>query len=79
MVGTTNPSNFEEIVKWAYSTLRQKVLEPARLPGIQVVDEPPAGVLAEISNRENWRRGADLLGLYSGTFRTLGRHRRTPR
>jgi predicted Zn-dependent protease with MMP-like domain len=42
----------------------------ACLPGIQVVDEPPADVLKEMSNREKWRGGTELLGLYSGTFRT---------
>jgi len=39
-------------------------------PGIQVVDEPPADVLEDISNRKRWRRGTELLGLYSGTLRT---------
>jgi len=41
MVGTTNPSNFGEIVPWASSTFPQNIREPARPPGIQVVDEPP--------------------------------------
>ncbi len=43
---------------------------PARFSGIQVVDEPPADVLKDISNRKKWRRGTELLGLYSGIFRT---------
>jgi len=39
-------------------------------PGIQVVDEPPADVLEDISNKKKWRRGTELLGLYSGVVRT---------
>jgi len=67
---TTNPTNFEEIVEWAYSTLPQKIRALPDFPGIQIVDEPPADVLAEISNREKWSHKTELLGLYSGTFRT---------
>ena len=70
MADTTNPQNFEEIVEWAYTTLPQKIRDLPDFPGIQVVDEPPADVLEDISNREKWRRGTELLGLYSGTFRT---------
>ena len=70
MASTTNPDNFEEIVEWAYSTLPQKIRNLPDFPGIQVVDEPPADVLEDISNREKWRPGTELLGLYSGTFRT---------
>ena len=70
MASTTNPDNFEEIVEWAYSTLPQKIRNLPDFPGIQVVDEPPAEVLEDISNREKWRPGTELLGLYSGTFRT---------
>ena len=70
MAGTTNPESFEEIVEWAYSTLPRKIRDLPDFPGIQVVDEPPADVLEDISNRKRWRRGTELLGLYSGTFRT---------
>ncbi len=70
MADTTNPESFEEIVEWAYSTLPQKIRDLPDFPGIQVVDEPPADVLGDISNRETWRRRTELLGLYSGTFRT---------
>jgi predicted Zn-dependent protease with MMP-like domain len=70
MAGTTNPKSFEEIVEWAYSTLPQKIRRLPDFPGIQVVDEPPPEVLQEMSNREKWRHGTELLGLYSGTFRT---------
>ena len=70
MADTTNPKNFEEIVEWAYTTLPQKIRDLPDFPGIQVVDEPPADVLEDISNRKKWRRGTELLGLYSGTLRT---------
>ncbi len=70
MADAANPKSFEEIVEWAYSTLPQKIRDLPDFPGIQVVDEPPADVLEDISSREKWRDGAELLGLYSGTFRT---------
>ena len=70
MGDTTNSQSFEEIVEWAYSTLPQKIRRLPDFPGIQVVDEPPADVLEEMSNREKWRAGTELLGLYSGIFRT---------
>ncbi|HET9839233.1 MAG TPA: metallopeptidase family protein, partial [Candidatus Angelobacter sp.] len=70
MAGTANPEGFEAIVEWAYSTLPEKVRRLPDFPGIQVLDEPPAEVLQDISAREKWRHGTELLGLYSGTFRT---------
>src|ERR1700686_5120033 len=70
MGDTINSESFEAIVQWAYSTLPQKIRDLPDFPGIQVVDEPPADVLGDVSNRKKWRRGAELLGLYSGTFRT---------
>ena len=74
MADTTSPETFEEMVEWAYSTLPQKIRDLPDFPGIQVVDEPPKDVLADISNREKWRRGTELLGLYSGVHRTEQRH-----
>ena len=74
MADTTSPETFEEMVAWAYSTLPQKIRDLPDFPGIQVVDEPPKDVLADISNREKWRRGTELLGLYSGVHRTEHRH-----
>jgi predicted Zn-dependent protease with MMP-like domain len=74
MADPTNPESFEEIVEWAYSTLPQKIRDLPDFPGIQVVDEPPADVLQDISNREKWRRGTELLGLYSGILRTKRSH-----
>jgi predicted Zn-dependent protease with MMP-like domain len=70
MADTTKPKSFEEIVEWAYNTLPQKIRDLPDFPGIQVVDEPPTDVLEDISNREKWPFGTELLGLYSGTFRT---------
>src|SRR5215471_2395062 len=65
-----NAQCFEEIVEWAYNTLPQKIRNLPDFPGIQVVDEPPAEVFEDLSNREKWGRGTELLGLYSGTSRT---------
>jgi predicted Zn-dependent protease with MMP-like domain len=70
MAHSTNPESFEEIVEWAYGTLPPKIRELPDFPGIQVVDEPPAEVLEGISKKKKWRSGTELLGLYSGTFRT---------
>ena len=39
-----------------------------------LIDEPPANVLEDISKKKKWRRGTELLGLYSGTFRTKRSH-----
>jgi len=70
MADAPNPESFEEMVEWAYNTLPQNVRDLPDFPGIQVVDEPPADVLREMSKRQKWRRGTELLGLYSGIFRT---------
>jgi predicted Zn-dependent protease with MMP-like domain len=70
MADTREAESFEEIVEWAYSTLPQKIRALPDFPGIQVLDEPPANVLADISKKRKWRRGTELLGLYSGTLRT---------
>jgi predicted Zn-dependent protease with MMP-like domain len=70
MVDTADPKSFEEIVEWAYSTLPQKIRRLPDFPGIQVVDEPPPEVFAEMSSERKWRDGTELLGLYSGTLRT---------
>ena len=74
MAEAANPASFEEIVEWAYSTLPQKVRDLPDFPGIQVVDEPPPDVLQDISEKRKWRRGTELLGLYSGTLRTKRSH-----
>lgn len=70
MVNAPGSDSFEAIVEWAYSTLPKEVRDLPDFPGIQVVDEPPADVLKDISKRRKWRRGTELLGLYSGTLRT---------
>lgn len=70
----TSSQTFEEIVKWAYSTLPRKIRELPDFPGIQVVDEPPADVLKSIRQERNWPVGRELLGLYSGVHRTEPQH-----
>lgn len=65
---------FEEIVKWAYSTLPQKIRELPDFPGIQVVDEPPVDVLKSVREKRNWPAGREMLGLYSGVHRTECQH-----
>jgi len=74
MADTTNTETFEEIVQWAYSTLPEKVRNLRDFPGIQVVDEPPADVFRDLSNKKKWHRGTELLGLYSGVPRTESQH-----
>ena len=76
MADTTNPQSFERIVEWAYSTLPPKIRDLPDFPGIQVVDEPPAEVLEGISKKKKWRRGTELLGLYSGNSGRNGRSTR---
>lgn len=58
--------SFEEIVEWAHSTLPQEIRDLPDFPGIQVADEPPEDIL----KRRNWPRGTEMLGCYSGVFRT---------
>src|SRR3954451_11621315 len=70
MADATSTESFEKIVDRDYSTLPQKVRDLPDFPGIQVLDEPPADVLKEMSEKKKWRRGTELLGLYSGTLRT---------
>src|SRR5215467_4852933 len=70
MADAADPDSFEKIVEWAYGTLPQKIRDLPDFPAIQVVDEPPPDVLQDISTREKWSRGTELLGLYSGTLRT---------
>jgi predicted Zn-dependent protease with MMP-like domain len=62
----TNSENIEEIVEWAYNTLPQKIRELPDFPGIQVADEPPQDIL----KRKNWPSGTEMLGCYSGVYRT---------
>ena len=74
MADTKNAETFEALVEWAYSTLPQEIRDLPDFPGIQVVDEPPADVLADIANKRKWGRGTELLGLYSGVHRTEQRN-----
>jgi predicted Zn-dependent protease with MMP-like domain len=66
MVEIPNSESFEELVEWAYSTLPQKIRDQPDFPGIQVAEEPPADIL----KKKNWPHGTEMLGCYSGVFRT---------
>src|ERR1051326_8843584 len=70
MVDAIDPTNFDELVQWAYSTLPQKIRRLPDFPGIQVVDEPPAEVFKEMVEHGQISPRSELLGLYSGTLRT---------
>ena len=54
---------FEDIVEWAYNTLPQRIKDLPDFPGIQVVDELPAGLL------ETYPEHANALGLFVGRSR----------
>ncbi len=64
-------------MQWAYSTLPQEIRELPDFPGIQVVDEPPEDVLTDVAQRKKWRKGTEMLGLYSGVHRTERQHFQT--
>jgi predicted Zn-dependent protease with MMP-like domain len=70
MVKPANPETFEEIVEWAYSTLPQEIRDLPDFPGIQVADEPPD----DIAEKKGGPRRTELLGCYSGVFRTQRSH-----
>jgi predicted Zn-dependent protease with MMP-like domain len=70
MTDIESADSFERIVEWAYSTLPQKIRELPDFPGIQVGDEPPPELYAEMSKRRKWPPGTELLGCYSGDSRT---------
>jgi predicted Zn-dependent protease with MMP-like domain len=56
----TGSETFEDIVEWAYTTLPQMIKDLPDFPGIQVVDEPPVGLL------ETYPQHANALGLFLG-------------
>jgi predicted Zn-dependent protease with MMP-like domain len=70
MAEAPKAESFDEIVEWAYSTLPKTVRDQPDFPGIQVADEPPA----EILKAKKWPSGIELLGCYSGVFRTKQQH-----
>jgi predicted Zn-dependent protease with MMP-like domain len=74
MAEAANSESFEEIVEWAYSTLPQKIRDQPDFPGIQVTDEPPEDILKTTGRRNNWPRGTEMLGCYSGVSRTKRLH-----
>jgi len=69
MPEATKIESFEEIVEWAYGTLPEKVRDLPDFPGIQIAEEPPE----EILQANNWPPGTEMLGCYSGVFRTKRR------
>ena len=77
MSESANSESFEEIVQWAYSTLPERIRELPDFPGIQVVDEPPKDVFREVAKRKKWVTGTEMLGLYSGVYRTERQHFQT--
>jgi predicted Zn-dependent protease with MMP-like domain len=74
MADAATPETFEEMVDWAYRTLPKKIRELPDFPGIQVLDKPPEDVFQDMSHKRKWRRGTELLGLYSGVHRTERQH-----
>ncbi|MGA8538344.1 MAG: metallopeptidase family protein [Terriglobales bacterium] len=70
MPETAKIESFEEIVEWAYGTLPAEIREQTDFPGIQISEEPPE----EILKAKNWPRGTEMLGCYSGVFRTKQQH-----
>jgi predicted Zn-dependent protease with MMP-like domain len=74
MTEASNSASFEQIVEWAYSTLPEQIRKLPDFPGIQIADEPPGEMFAEMSKRKNWPRGTELLGCYSGVSRTKRQH-----
>jgi len=77
MSESTNSGSFEELIQWAYSTLPKKIRDLPDFPGIQIVEEPPEGVLKDVAKRKNWPKGAEMRGLYSGFHRTEQNHLQT--
>ena len=74
MTDALNSSSFEQIVRWAYSTLPEEIRNLPDFPGVQVADEPPEEMFAKMSKRRDWPRGTELLGCYSGVSRTKRQH-----
>jgi predicted Zn-dependent protease with MMP-like domain len=70
MAEASKTESFDEIVEWAYNTLPQEVRDQPDFPGIQVADEPPE----EILKAKKLRPRRELLGCYSGVFRTKQQH-----
>jgi predicted Zn-dependent protease with MMP-like domain len=70
MAEAKHSESFEQIVEWAYRTLPQKIRDLPDFPGIQVADEPPEDIL----KRKNRLPGREMLGCYSGIYRTVRQH-----
>ena len=41
------------------------------------MEEPPEDVLKDVAKRKNWPKGTEMLGLYSGVYRTERQHFQT--
>ena len=74
MIDSSSNSSFEQILRWAYSTLPEDVRNLPDSPGVQIADEPPEEIFAKMSKRSNWTGGTELLGCYSGVGRTERQH-----
>jgi predicted Zn-dependent protease with MMP-like domain len=70
MADATNAESFEEMVEWAYNSLPQEIRDLPDFPGIQVAEEPPA----EILKKKNWPPRTEMLGCYTGVYRTERSH-----
>jgi predicted Zn-dependent protease with MMP-like domain len=70
MAEAAHAESFEEIVEWAYNSLPREIRELPDFPGIQVAEEPPAEILA----KKNWPQRTEMLGCYSGVYRTQRSH-----
>jgi predicted Zn-dependent protease with MMP-like domain len=74
MIDSSSDSSFEQIVRWAHSTLPENIRNLPDFPGVQIADEPPEEIFAKMSKGRNWPRGTELLGCYSGVSRTKRQH-----
>jgi predicted Zn-dependent protease with MMP-like domain len=74
MTDASSNSSFEQIVRWAYSSLPEDVRNLPDFPGVQIADGPPEEIFAKMSKRRNWPGGTELLGCYSGVSRTKRQH-----
>lgn len=70
MVVPASPESFEGLVEWAYNSLPQQIRDLPDFPGIQIAEEPPA----EILKKKNWSPRTEMLGCYTGVYRTERSH-----
>ena len=70
MADTAHPESFEEIVEWAYTTLPQKIRTCRISPAFKWLTSLLRTYWRTYRTKGNGVVGTELLGLYSGTFRT---------